>query len=151
MALALTLAIGATAQAPALGVPSVFSLPGPSRFAPTGGVAVDGGANVYFSGVTGTSGQFLWAYNRATGQVTSVAPNSSIASAQALAVDHQGNLYVADASANKIWKVTPAGTVSALAATSSAPIALAVDGSGNLYYATSSEVFRIAGVNGVPG
>jgi subtilisin-like proprotein convertase family protein/sugar lactone lactonase YvrE len=53
----------------------------------------------------------------------------------AVAFDGSGNLYMADASANTISKITPGGVVSLFAGTGAYPNALVFDGGGNLYCA----------------
>ncbi|HXE30352.1 MAG TPA: YDG domain-containing protein, partial [Terriglobales bacterium] len=60
------------------------------------------------------------------------------------AVDASGNLYVADNSADAVFKVSPGGSQSTLASgLSQTPLAVAVDGAGNVYAATGSVVTEI--------
>jgi sugar lactone lactonase YvrE len=75
-----------------------------------------------------------------------------------LAADTAGNLYVADAENNMLWKITAGGSVTALAGSSNGfgsangigaaarfaqPNAVAVDGSGNVYVAdTGNDMIR---------
>jgi sugar lactone lactonase YvrE len=61
-----------------------------------------------------------------------------------LAVDVQGNVYVADTYNHAIRKVTPAGVVSTLAGTFSSPIAVAVDRSGNVYVSDPTVIRKIS-------
>jgi len=94
-----------------------------------------------------------------------------------LAVDANGNVYVADYANNTIRKITPAGVVTTLAGNSQAsgsadgpgasarfylPVGIAVDGSGNLYVTEQGNdavrmitpagvVSTLAGLSGVPG
>ncbi len=77
------------------------------------------------------------------------------------AVDAQGNVYVADATNNRIRMITPAGVVSTVAGSSdnenldgtgsaaafSFPIAIAIDTSGALYVASDQQIRKI--VDGV--
>jgi sugar lactone lactonase YvrE len=76
-----------------------------------------------------------------------------LTSPQGVAVDSSGNLYIADNSANRVRKVTPAGTITTLAGTGQTgrggdngpaapailndPNSVAVDSGGNLYIADS--------------
>ena len=50
-----------------------------------------------------------------------------------LLVDRHGNLYVADSAAEKVYKLTPEGTVSTLAEELVEPSGLACDAAGNIY------------------
>lgn len=62
-------------------------------------------------------------------------------SATSVATDALGNLYVSEPTQNRVWKVTPAGTVTNLTGTFStalnAPRGLAVDSSNNLWVANN--------------
>ena len=60
---------------------------------------------------------------------------SGFQSPSAVAFDSSGNLYMSDASANTISKITPAGAASLFANTGVYPNALVFDGNGNLYVA----------------
>jgi len=55
-----------------------------------------------------------------------------------IAFDASGNAYVADPSANKIFKVTPGNVTSPLITGLNKPYGIGIDGSGNLYVANTS-------------
>ena len=126
------------------------------------GVVVDGAGNLYFSdfgnnvirqitpaGIISTvAGNGTWGYGGDGGPATS----AELEGPTGIAVDGAGNLYIADASNNRIRKVTPGQgwTITTVAgggsggdggpATSAAlasPEGVAVDGAGNLYIADS--------------
>jgi len=131
-----------------------------SLYAPVG-VAVDSSGNLYIgdqvnniirkvspSGTISTvAGNGSSSYSGDGGAATS----ASLANPVGVAVDGSGNLYIADYFNNRIRKVSPSGTISAVAgngshsysgdggaATSAGlfyPTGVAVDGSGNLYIA----------------
>jgi uncharacterized protein (TIGR03437 family) len=125
------------------------------------GVAVDRNGNLYIADVV--SNRVLKVSSAGTvtllagnGAITFAgdggpAANASFFDPMSVAVDASGNVYIADSINNRVRKVNPSGTISAVAgngsssfsgdggpATSdglSTPIAVAVDGSGNLYIA----------------
>jgi sugar lactone lactonase YvrE len=79
-----------------------------------------------------------------------------------VAVDTNGNVYVADTANGRIAKVTPAGVVRTLSTDFSGPTGVAVDTNGNIYVADwysytirkvtpAGAVTIIAGLSGVPG
>ena len=79
------------------------------------------------------------------------AMNALLSQAEGIAVDSQGNIYIADAADNRIRQITPDGTIQTIAGSGIAgfagdggpaskallnqPYGLAVDSSGNLYIA----------------
>ncbi len=124
------------------------------------GVAVDGQGNLYIAdrdnarirkvsaGIISTvAGTGVAGYSGDGGQATSAQLNNPYG----IAVDAQGNLYIADLGNNRVRKVTTAGVISTVAGTGVAgysgdggqatsaqlktPIAVAVDAQGSLYIA----------------
>jgi uncharacterized protein (TIGR03437 family) len=63
---------------------------------------------------------------------------------QAVAVDSQGTVYIADAGNYAIRKVTSAGVISTLPGINSAAYDLKTDASNNLYVATYSQVLKVS-------
>ncbi len=125
-------------------------------------VALDRAGNVY-----ATTGQFVVKF-AASGAVTTIAGNGApryfggdngpavmarLSSPAAVAVDSQGNSYIADTANHRIRKITPTGIISTIAGTSdagakgdggpaalaqlNAPRSVAIDSFGNLYIADS--------------
>jgi sugar lactone lactonase YvrE len=139
---------------------------GPATSAELGspeGVAVDSAGNFY---IADDSNVVIWKVSAATGTITELAGNGTqgfsgnngpatsaeLGNPEGVAVDSAGNLYIADAGDNVIWKVTAAtGTITEVAgngtsgfsgdggpATSaelSFPDGVTVDSAGNLYIA----------------
>jgi uncharacterized protein (TIGR03437 family) len=82
-----------------------------------------------------------------------------------LALDRNGNLFIADAGNNRIRKITPAGTITTVAGSGATGLAgdggpataaqlnvgggLAVDAAGNLYITTGSKIRRVDATTGV--
>ncbi len=77
----------------------------------------------------------------ASGNITTAAGNAeAIAGAPwvrptGLAVDSQGDLFVADASQNVVYEVSPAGSITTVASNLNDPTGLAVDSQGDLFIA----------------
>jgi murein DD-endopeptidase MepM/ murein hydrolase activator NlpD len=130
-----------------------------ARFADPFGIAVDHEGNVY---VADAGDNNLIRRIKPDGQVSTLAggaegfkdragKEAAFNSPSALAVDADGNLYVADTGNNAIRKITPAGQVSTLAgdgiagfrdgqaaeARFNGPVGVAVDAQGNVYIADS--------------
>lgn len=133
-----------------------------ARFVYPIGIAVDSAGNVYVADkvsntirkiapigdvttLAGTAG--------ITGHADGVGPNASFSAPVAVAVDHSGNVYVADYGNNVIRKITPSGVVTTIAgqagqsgeidgrgaaARFTTPYSIAVDHAGNLYVADIS-------------
>jgi sugar lactone lactonase YvrE len=122
------------------------------------GVAVDGGGNLYI----GDTGNNTIRMVTPAGVVTTLAGAKAAGSTDGtgaaarfnmplgVALDGNGNLYVADSGNNTIRKVTPAGVVTTFAGTAgkagsadgtgaaarfNSPVGIAIDGKGNLYVA----------------
>mgnify|MGYP003940352113 CR=1 FL=1 len=119
------------------------------------GIAVDDNLNVYVA----DPGNHCIRKIDAEGNVTTFAGNPNIAGqldargTQAqfnlpygVAIDEQGNLYVADPGNWNIRKITPDGDVTTLVSTFSDPWSVAVDQVGNVYYGCPnvSNVYSVA-------
>lgn len=73
--------------------------------------------------------------------LASAQSNLALAAPQAMAVDASGNVYVADASAQAVFKVTPSGNLTKaldLASAAGKPVAVVLDGAGNLFVADAA-------------
>ena len=119
----------------ASGVPSTTQIP--MTYALSS--ATDAKGNIYLGDAA--SGRIL-RINSTTGGYSTYYSNSSntIGKPSGLALDPQGNLFVADSAANKIVKIATNGTSSTLSLTGQAlksPAGLGFDGAGNLYVANN--------------
>ncbi|MCH8266466.1 MAG: hypothetical protein IH846_03000, partial [Acidobacteria bacterium] len=137
-------------------------------------VAVDTAGNLYIvdkdnqrirkvtSGgtITTVAGNGDFGFTGDGGQATSASLNFP----RGVAVDADGNLYIADTYSNRIRKVTPGGTITTVAGSGSAdpgaggpatsalldvPTGVAVDGTGNLYIADGSNRVRRISSGGI--
>jgi sugar lactone lactonase YvrE len=133
-----------------------------ARFYDPTGVAVDAGGNIYVADTSNDSirkitpaglvGTFAGSPGN-SGKADGVGSAALFNSPNGVAVDENGNVYVADTGNNTIRRITPAGVVSTLAgiagSTGSAdgygsvamfnqPRGVAIDKSGNVYVADSS-------------
>jgi streptogramin lyase len=145
-----------------------------ARFNEANGVAVDTNGNVYVADwgnhtirkVTpvGTNWVVTTLAGKAghPGLLNGTGTNAEFDYPNGVAVDTNGNVYVADTANAAIRKVTPAGVVTTLSTDFSGPAGVAVDTNGNVYVAdyysytirkvTSAGVVTIlAGLSGVPG
>ena len=112
------------------------------------GLAVDTSGNLYIAQVD-TSNNNLIRKVSSNGTITTVAgggaaagdggsaTSASLAHPLGVAVDTAGNLYITEASGNRVRKVSKSGTIITIAAIDS-PWHVAVDTSGNLYVTQSS-------------
>lgn len=113
------------------------------------GLAVDASGNLYIAQVD-TSNNNLIRKVSSNGTITTVAgggaasgdggsaTSASLAHPLGVAVDAAGNLYIAEATGNRVRKVSKSGTITTIAAIDS-PWHVAVDTSGNLYVTQSSD------------
>ena len=135
-----------------------------ARFYGPIGIALDGSGNVYVA----DSGNHRIRKITASGTVTTLAgsgikgyadgqgSSASFNNPTGVAVDGNGNVYVADSENHRIRKITPNGTVTTLAgsgtagstngnlttASFSSPTAVAVDGEGNVYVGEGAHRIR---------
>ncbi|UCH59539.1 MAG: ABC transporter substrate-binding protein [Anaerolineales bacterium] len=138
--------------------------PEPTPIAPTSPPAPTSAGQIgsqllYVQGVTVSTlaGDGNWGYRDGPG------PQARFLGPEGLAVDRQGNIYVAERFGNRIRRINPGGTVSTLAGTgipgyadgpaSSAqfnyPFGLALDGAGNLYVGdTFNHRIRVVHIDG---
>ncbi len=136
-------------------------------------IAVDTAGNLYIIDITklvrkiSTNGEITSvAYSGNYGASADVRPGgTAIFTAEGVAVDGAGNLYVAEGSNYRVQKVSPAGTISTVAgngtrgysgdggpatdAQLSEPTALTIDPGGNLYIAESMNRIRKVSPSGV--
>ena len=141
------------------GAPGVVDHPvaAQARFSDPFGVAVDGAGNLYVAdaGVgnrirkIAPDGSASTLAGGREGYADGAGAAASFHTPSGLAIDGEGNLYVADTGNNRIRKVTPAGVVSTLAGEGAAghrdgpasssrfdgPLGVAVDERGNVYVA----------------
>ena len=92
---------------------------------PVAGYTLDGVGNGFFTINGNAANGVINSTNIAT---TGVAP-------YAVAADGQGNIYLANKSANNVTKITPIGVTSILGTTGTSPHAISVDPDGNVYTA----------------
>jgi PKD repeat protein/sugar lactone lactonase YvrE len=154
-----------------------------ARFNSPYGVAADSAGNVYVADgnairkITPAGKVTTFAGAAAAGAVDNTGTAARFNSPYDVAVDKDGNVYVADAGNNTIRKITPAGVVTTLAGTAgvtgsadgsgaaaqfNGPSSIAVDGNGIVYVADevnstirkitpSGDVSTLAGMAGSPG
>ncbi len=116
-----------------------------SRFLYPNGIAVDGAGNVYVADtgnnlIRKISPQGVVSVLAGTGVQGAVDGSAATASfnwPKAVAVDKNGNVYVADSNNDLIRMISPAGTVSTLAGHYDFPSGIAVDASGNIFVGDS--------------
>jgi len=127
------------------------------------GVAVDSSSNVYVADadnnrirkITPEGGVSTFA-GSTEGSADGTATTARFQSPTGVAVDSEGNVYVADADNNRIRKITPEGVVSTFAGSTEGfadgtgteaqfnyPIDVAVDSSGNVVYVADTGNHRI--------
>ncbi|UTY59910.1 gluconolaconase [Massilia sp. erpn] len=143
-----------------------------ARFADPYGIVADGAGNVYISDggannrirKIGADGQVSTLAGGAEGYAEGKGAQAAFNTPSGLAIDKQGNLYVADTGNHVIRKVTPDGTVSTLAGNGIAgyadgkgaeaqfngPLSVAVDADGAVFVAdTYNDRIRRIAPNGV--
>ncbi|HXS98379.1 MAG TPA: SBBP repeat-containing protein [Candidatus Limnocylindrales bacterium] len=113
-------------------------------FSPSG-VAADSSGNVYIADSSNNRVRKVDAggtINTVAGSATpgfsgdgGPATNAALFSPIAVAVDNNGNLYIADSGNGRVRKVNAAGTISTIASSLILPGGLAVDSGGNVYVA----------------
>jgi len=141
---------------PAMIYGKTTTLTGTSAISSPTGLAVDASGNIYVTNnyniYTISSGVVsLLAGSGTSGFTDGQGTAASFSSPYAIAIDAQGNKYVADANNNVIRKITPSGLVSTLAGNGKTgyidgpgnmaefynPVGIAVDSYGNVYVADS--------------
>jgi len=132
------------------GTVSVTTAAGTSGTVPFTVTAANAAATVQFTAgsetVNASSGTFSIPVTlTGTVQPTAGPFASGFSTAQGLAFDAAGNLYVANSTADTVSRVTPAGVVTTFASGLSFPIGLAFDAAGNLYVSngTAGTVSRV--------
>lgn len=148
------------------GTPGFSGDGGPAASAqinPTGGIAVDGGGNIYFPDVnrirkiaaTGTIATIAGNGTSGTSGDGGPAPNAQLQDPTSIAVDGAGDIFVTVSAYSRIRKITPAGTIVAVAGNAAGTDAgdggaataaflwqvagIAADVSGNLYILQSGD------------
>jgi sugar lactone lactonase YvrE len=166
---------GAVYRLAANGAATALSTPaGEASFNSPTNVAVDAAGNVFVANnrahtilkITPAGVASVFAGKPgAAGAVDGLGSDARFGTPLGVALDREGNLYVADKDNSNIRKITPAGVVSTLAGTAGqsgsvdgvgaaarfvSPRALAVDAAGNVYVAdTENQCVRKITVNGV--
>jgi uncharacterized repeat protein (TIGR01451 family) len=114
------------------------------------GLAVDRSDNVYIAQSDNSNNNVIRMVSAATGNIATVAgggtntgdggpaTSASLSRPLGVAVDSSGNLYIAEAGANRIRKVSKTGTITTVA-TLDSPWHVTLDSSGNLYVTQPSD------------
>ncbi|WP_377154818.1 NHL repeat-containing protein [Roseateles sp. UC29_93] len=146
---------GANGSANGNGVNAQFSAPGSVTVDRLGVLYVQDGQQI--RKITTAGDVTTLAGSATSGSANGNGVNATFTNPAGVAVDGNGNVYVADSNNNLIRKITPAGDVTTLAgslasgatdgngaaARFSAPFGVGVDGSGNVYVAdTSNNLIR---------
>lgn len=127
---------------------SVTTIVGPSaNLAGPRGIAVDSSGTLYVADtqtstirkVTSQGTSILAGGAYLSGFIDGPAASARFKSPQGLALDPQGNLYVADSGNGAIRKIASDGSVSTVATGVGNPVALAIDAAGNLYVTDEAE------------
>ncbi|MFZ2492171.1 MAG: hypothetical protein WA208_11850 [Thermoanaerobaculia bacterium] len=123
-----------------------------ARFAVPEGVAVDAGGNVFVADTGNHSIRRITpagavttiaGLSRTFGHVDATRSDARFNYPAGLAIDRDGNLYVADGGNRVVRKVTAAGAVTTIPETGGPTFGVAIDGQGYLYVAAGATVFRI--------
>jgi DNA-binding beta-propeller fold protein YncE len=119
-------------------------------------IAVDSAGNLYLTGLGATvfmatpaGVMSVLAGNRGIGSINGPGNLARFYDPSDLALDNEGNVYVADMGNNMVRKITPAGNVTTIAgpADLSGPGGIAIDNQGNMYVADNTSPNNVVNAN----